>query len=115
MAPYRNSPPPDWGGWGDDALYSSRHDPLSGGYPPDGDYAELMAPDLSAPPRSTTPFGQFLPSLLDAVARLPKPVPPGRFLPSIGFTCRSRRPCCRCGRSVRHRRPSRCDRCQRRT
>jgi hypothetical protein len=44
MASYRSSPPPDWSGWGGDALYSSRHDPLSGGYPPDGDYAELMAP-----------------------------------------------------------------------
>jgi hypothetical protein len=84
MAPYRNSPPPDWAGWGDGSLYSPRSDPLSGGYDPGEDYAELTAPELSAPPRSTTPFGQFLPSLLDAVARRPQPAPFGQFLRSIG-------------------------------
>jgi hypothetical protein len=84
MAPYRNSPPPDWAGWSDDSLYYPRSDPLSGGDDPGEDYGELTAPELSAPPRSTTPFGQFLPSLLDAVARRPQPVPPGQFLASIG-------------------------------
>lgn len=84
MAQFKNSPPPDWGGWRDDPLYFPRSDPLSGGYDPGEDYDELTAPVPSAPPRSTTPFGQFLPSLLDAVARLPQPAPPGRFLPSIG-------------------------------
>ncbi|QJP13725.1 hypothetical protein G3545_08675 [Starkeya sp. ORNL1] len=84
MAQFKNSPPPDWGGWRDDPLYFPRSDPLSGGYDPGEDYDGLTAPVPSAPPRSTTPFGQFLPSLLEAVARLPQPAPPGRFLPSIG-------------------------------
>jgi hypothetical protein len=84
MAPYRNSPPPDWAGWSDDSLYYPRSDPLSGGDDPGEDYGELTTPQLSPPPRSTTPFGQFLPSLLDAVARRPQPVPPGQFLASIG-------------------------------
>ncbi|QJP13729.1 TNT domain-containing protein [Starkeya sp. ORNL1] len=80
----RPAPPPDWSGWRDDPLYYPRSDPLSGGYDPGEDYDGLTAPVPSAPPRSTTPFGQFLPSLFEAVARLPQPAPPGQFLASIG-------------------------------
>lgn len=84
MAPYRQAPPPDWVGWGADVPYTPANAPLSGGYRWDEDYDDLTDPEPYAPPRSTTPPGQFLISLLEARKRLPKPVPPGRCLPSIG-------------------------------
>ncbi|QJP13732.1 hypothetical protein G3545_08715 [Starkeya sp. ORNL1] len=88
MAQFRNSPPPDWGGWGGDALYYPPNDPLSGGRP--GTYfQELFDPALFgqyAPPPPAPP-GQFLRRLFDPALfgqNAPQPAPPGRFLPSIG-------------------------------
>ncbi len=86
MAQFRNSPPPDWGGWGDDPLYFPRNDPLSGGYDPGEDYRRADRPGSAPPPpRSTTAVRPVpAPRCSTAVARLPQPPPPGQFLASIG-------------------------------